>query len=74
MARPLKVSPHEGVFPYIRWRYNVPAKRGGRVTYRGQAGTITAAGPHLHIRLDEREYKSSRVIVHPADVELVYVG
>lgn len=42
---------------YIRERYGVPAKKGGRVRYTGGdkpiEGTITSTdGPHLRIRLD----------------------
>lgn len=42
---------------WVRKRYNVPAKRGGRVHYTGcskdQLGTITGTnGGHLLIRLD----------------------
>lgn len=42
---------------WVRKRYNVPAKRGGRVKYTGcgkdEFGTITGtSGGHLLIRLD----------------------
>jgi len=38
---------------YIRRYYGVPAKRGGRVKYRGKPGTITSAdGCYLRTRLD----------------------
>jgi hypothetical protein len=38
---------------YIRWRYGVPAKRGRRVQYRGNPGTVVAfRGPYLRVRLD----------------------
>lgn len=44
-------------FEYINRYYKVPAKRGGRVYYKGQPGTILAAnGPHLRIRLDGQGY------------------
>lgn len=40
-------------FDYIRSYYKVPAKRGGRVLYDGQPGTIVwTDGPYLRIRLD----------------------
>lgn len=46
---------------YIRQRYGVPAKRGGRVRYTGgrrpRFGTITSAsGGHLMIRLDGSKF------------------
>ena len=48
---------------YIRRTYGVPAKRGGRVDYRGQKGTITGSdGAYLLIRLDG-EKRSKRY--HP---------
>lgn len=38
---------------YIRNRYHVPAKRGGKVRYRGKSGTIVGAHRgYLRIRLD----------------------
>lgn len=38
---------------YIRNQYKVPAKRGGKIKYKGVAGTIVGAkGPYLRIRLD----------------------
>lgn len=38
---------------YIRKYYNVPAKRGGRVEYRGKLGTITGSvNGYLRILLD----------------------
>lgn len=48
---------------YIRTIYNVPAKRGGMVKYRGLLGKITgASGPYLLIRL-HGEKRSGRY--HP---------
>jgi hypothetical protein len=48
---------------YIRKAYGVPAKRGGRVRYRGREGTITSAcGPHLRVRFDGDKRTS---ILHP---------
>lgn len=38
---------------YIRRAYNVPAKRGRRVTFQGRPGVITgSSGAYLRIRLD----------------------
>lgn len=38
---------------YIRTYYKVPAKRGGKVLYKGMHGVITSArGGYLRIRLD----------------------
>jgi len=38
---------------YIRKTYCVPAKRGARVTFRGNSGTIVGSRQHrLRIRLD----------------------
>ena len=38
---------------YIRKYYNVPAKVGGRIKYKGKCGTIIGAtGAYLKIRLD----------------------
>ena len=54
---------------YIRNYYAVPAKRRGKVTYKGQLGTITgASGPHVRMRLDgEKRIRS----YHPMD--LIYL-
>jgi hypothetical protein len=61
-----QLRPFEKPFDYIRWRYNVPAKRLGRVRYDGKLGTITGmSGPHLIVRPDERKYKGYRWILHP---------
>lgn len=48
---------------HVRAFYAVPAKRGGRVIFDGQPGTITGfAGPYLRVRLDgERQ----SVPIHP---------
>lgn len=44
-------------FEYIQRTYRVPAKRGGRILYKGQPGTILATkGPYLRIRLDGQGY------------------
>lgn len=38
---------------YIRTQYQVPAKRGGRILFRGKTGRITGSrGAHLLVRLD----------------------
>lgn len=38
---------------YIRKRYNIPAKRGGRVKFQGKEGVIIGAkGAYLRIRID----------------------
>lgn len=40
-------------FEYIRKHYNVPAKKGGRISYDGKFGTIiNSRGAYLRIRLD----------------------
>lgn len=52
---------------YISDYYNVPARRGAAVRYRGKAGVVTgASGPHIRVRLEDEP--SSR-IYHPTDVE-----
>lgn len=50
---------------WIRDRYGVPAKRGGRVVFDGKPGRIlsTHAG-HLVLHLDE-DKPSHRTYVHP---------
>lgn len=48
---------------YIRTYYNVPAKRGGRVTFDGQPGRITGfTDQYLRVRLDGTKRS---VLVHP---------
>lgn len=38
---------------YIRRAYNIPAKRGGRITFQGKPGVIVGSrGPYLRIRLN----------------------
>jgi len=50
-------------FDYVRSRYGVPAKRGGRVKFRGMLGTLTSgAGNYVRVRLDGEERS---IIVHP---------
>lgn len=48
---------------HVRTFYAVPAKRGGRVLFNGQPGTITGfTGPYLRVRLDGH---SRPVPIHP---------
>jgi len=48
---------------YIRAAYGVPAKRGGRVKYGDQYGTITSArGPYLRVRFEGETYPR---LLHP---------
>ena len=55
---------------YVRNHYRVPAKRGGRVTYKGKPGAITGArGPHVRIRLDGEKHARP---YHPTDPDLTY--
>jgi len=45
---------------YIRRTYQVPAKRGGRIKYKGKLGTITGSrGGYLRIRLDGESWINS---------------
>jgi len=54
---------------YIRKYYNVPAKRGRTVRYRGKSGHITKSiGPYLRVLLNGE--KRSRIF-HPCDLEYV---
>ena len=47
---------------WVRKRYGVPAKRGGRVLFRDKPGRITAAkGGYLRVMTDDGRY----MIVHP---------
>lgn len=50
---------------YVREAYGVPAKRGGRVTVDGRAGTITRATHYVWVRFDDA--KHSRPF-HPSDI------
>lgn len=49
----------------VREQYKVPAKRGGRIRFRGKPGVITGtprgAGMYLYIRMDTGQ----RFMVHP---------
>jgi hypothetical protein len=56
-------------FDYVCRYYGVPARRGGRVTFRGEPGRITSgAGHYIRIRLDG--WKRS-ILVHPT-WEMIY--
>lgn len=58
---------------YIRGWYHVPARRGGRVTWRGRPGKIVSSrGPHIRVRLDDRPHGAC-VILHPTDDDLAYL-
>lgn len=40
-------------YAHIRARYNVPAKRGARVEFRGQLGTVTStSSAAVRVRMD----------------------
>lgn len=42
---------------YVRGRYQVPAKRGMRITAQGKPATIVGfRGPHLRLRLDGEKH------------------
>ncbi|SEL50683.1 hypothetical protein SAMN05518845_10811 [Variovorax sp. YR750] len=58
--------------PYIRIRFKVPARRGGRVELQGRFGVITgASGEHLLVRFDG---ESTASIVHPVELNYVEAG
>lgn len=58
-------------FDYIRRQYKVPARRGGRVLFKGQPGVITSArGCYIRVRLDGEKRSG---IYHPT-WEMVYLG
>ncbi len=58
--------------PYIRLRFKVPARRGGRVELRGRFGAITgASGEYLLVRFDGEPAAS---IVHPVELNYVEAG
>ena len=54
---------------FVRQRYGVPAKRGGRIRYRPRLdrpsieGTILSADSRIRVRLDTPDGR--RVILHP---------
>lgn len=61
--------PRHDPLDYVRQYYGVPAKKGGRVTYRGAPGKIMgASGPHVDVKLDS----GRRFPVHPTDGDLIY--
>lgn len=58
--------------PYIRMRFKVPARRGGRVELCGRFGAITgASGEYLLVRFDGEPAAS---IVHPIELNYVEAG
>ena len=51
---------------YVRTRYRVAAKRGGRVVFDGQPGRITGlSGGYVLVRLDGASMKGSPLRCHP---------
>lgn len=58
--------------PYIRVRFKVPARRGGRVELHGRFGVITgASGEYLLVKFDGER---AAVIVHPVEPNYVETG
>lgn len=58
--------------PYIRVRFKVPARRGGRVELRGRFGVITgASGEYLLVKFDG---EVAAVIIHPVELNYVEAG
>lgn len=50
-------------FAYVRGRYGVPARRGGRVVFDGRPGVLTSGqGHYVRVRLDGEQRS---IIVHP---------
>jgi hypothetical protein len=45
----------------IRRNYNVPARRGGRIRFMGQLGTITSATHYLRVKFDN----GGKALLHP---------
>lgn len=43
---------------YVRDRYRVPARRGGRVWIDGRVGTITSASHHIRVRFDGERHST----------------
>jgi hypothetical protein len=57
-------------FEYIRDHYRVPARRGGRVKFRGEPGRVVGtSGPHLRVRLDS----GATLVLHPTESGLCYL-
>lgn len=58
--------------PYIRVRFKVPARRGGRIELHGKFGVITgASGEYLLVKFDG---EPAAVIVHPVEPNYVETG
>jgi hypothetical protein len=58
--------------PYIRVRFKVPARRGGRVELQGKFGVITgASGEYLLVKFDG---EFAAVIIHPVELNYVEAG
>jgi hypothetical protein len=58
--------------PYIRTRFKVPARRGGRVELKGRFGTIRgSSGEYLLVKFDDDE---TAAIVHPVEPNYVENG
>lgn len=58
--------------PYIRTRFKVPARRGGRVELQGRFGTIRgSSGEYLLVKFDDEE---TAAIVHPVEPNYVENG
>ena len=59
---------------FVRKYYNVPAKRGGRVSlknaYGVRLGTITKATHYIFVKFDDATFS---VPVHPLDDGLTYL-
>ena len=55
---------------YIRQFYNLPARRGAVVFYKGHRGKVTSAiNGHVRVRLDG---ESQARIYHPNDEDLIW--
>lgn len=51
---------------YVRARYAVPARRGGRVRFEGRPGRITGfSGGYVLVRLDGEPMRGRPLICHP---------
>lgn len=58
--------------PYIRMRFKVPARRGGRVELHGRFGVIAgASGEYLQVKFDGEPVVA---IVHPVELNYVEAG
>lgn len=56
---------------YIRQYYDVPAKRGGRVSWNGETGTITRGTNYIYVRFDGKRFA---VPLHPKEKGLIYIA